>query len=244
MYQPVKVGFGGYLGRFFASGIVPTTKYLGEYVKRPLNQAILWAPGRMVDMAEEMLAAWQRDDSRGSPTPAYSMPVILVALAKDVALSTPDFNRAIASPEYVVIDGDPKDRLFLLRTLSTDIRAQLAIAAHDEPTCRALAAQLLLWIEALPNRRFRAVYRFAGIDNNWPVQVALPDSPASLVPTDHKNLSLLTLDLTLRATVPLYQSPKAGEPNDGQGDPDDIEDPAGYPFIVKIDANGHAITDP
>ena len=243
MYQPVKIGFGNYLGRFFNCGVVPTTKYLTEYAKRPLSKAILWAPGRMVDLAEDMLAAWMRDDSRGDPTSPYTMPIILAALAKDATQSQPDTGKSMASHEYVVIDGDPKDRLFLLRTFSADIRAQLAIAAHDEPTARALASQLLLWFEALPNRSFPATYRFAGIDLDWPVQVALPDMPASLVPTDAKNLTLLTLDLTLRANVPLYQAPKPGEPNDGQGDPNDPEDPAGYPFLKVIDNNGRIIDE-
>ncbi|NCC41620.1 MAG: hypothetical protein EOM21_19815, partial [Gammaproteobacteria bacterium] len=76
MYQPVKSAFGQSLGRFFAS-VVPTTPYLDEYVKRPLSRAILWAPARMVDLAEEMLAAWQRDESRGTPTSPYTMPIIL-----------------------------------------------------------------------------------------------------------------------------------------------------------------------
>jgi len=197
----------------------------------------------MVDLAEDMLASWMRDDSRGDPTSPYTMPIILAAMAKDVTQSQPETGRSIATHEYVVIDGDPKDRLFLLRTFVSDIRAQMAIAAHEEQTARSLASQLLLWFEALPNRTFHATYRFAGIDNDWPVQVVMPDSPASLVPTDAKNLTLLTLDLTLRASVPLYQAPKPGEPNDGQGDPADPEDPAGYPFLKVVDRNGRVITE-
>lgn len=245
MYEPVKVAFGQYLGAFFASGIAPTTKALTEYVQRPLNQAMLWAPGRMVDLAEEMLAAWQRDDSRGEPTPAYSMPVILVALAKDAMLTEAMMGgKALANAEYVVLPDDPKDRLFKLRTMPTELRAQLAIAAHDEPTARALTSQVILWTEAFPNRRFAASYRFAGFDLCWPVRVQLNEESASLVPTDAKNLTLLALNMTLQATVPLYQAPKPGEPNDGQGDPEDPDDPAGYPYLTEIDANDRVIVDP
>ena len=245
MYEPLKVAFGQYLGQFFAGGIAPTTRYLTEYVRRPLNQAILWAPGRMVDLAEEMLAAWQKDDSRGSPTAPYTMPIILVAIAKDATQSGPGFARSLGTPGYVVLPDDPKDRLFKLRTFTADLRAQLAIAAHDEPTARALASQVLLWLEAFPNRSFRATYRFAGFDLDWPVQVALPENPASLIATDAKNLTLLSLDILLRPTVPLYQAPRPGEPNDGLGDPNNPDDPAGYPFLVEIDQNGErTITDP
>ena len=89
-----------------------------------------------------------------------------------------------------------------------------------------------------------ATHRFAGFDLDWPVHVALPDQPAALVPTDAKNLTLLTLDLTLRPTVPLYQAPRPGEPNDGLGDPENADDPAGYPFLVQINANDQVIADP
>jgi len=234
MYEPVKVGFGRYLGRFFAGGIVPTTRYLTEYVKRPLHQAILWAPGRMVDLAEEMLAAWQRDDSRGAPTPAYSMPIMLAAMAKDATQSGPDYNRAIATEQPVVIPDDPKSRLFHLRTCSANIRTQVVIAAHEEPTARALASQFLLFCEAFPNRVFPATFRHSGINVDWPVKVMLPENPAALVSTEAKNLTLLACDLTLHATVPLYRAPKSGEPNDGQGDPENLEDLAGFPMVVEI----------
>jgi hypothetical protein len=151
---------------------------------------------------------------------------------------------SLATPEYVVLPEDTKDRLFKLRTMQSELRAQLAIAAHDEPTARALASQVMLWTEAFPNRRFAATYRFAGFDLCWPVRVQMNEEPASLVPTDAKNLTLLALNLTLQATVPLYQAPKPGEPNDGQGDPTDPDDPAGYPYLIQIDANEHVIVDP
>lgn len=243
MYEPVKAAFGQSLGGFF-NLISPTTKALGAYVLRPLPQAILWAPGRLVDMAEDMLASWQRDDSRGKPTPAYTLPVLLVAVAKDKAASGPEFNRNLGAEEYVVLPGDTKDRLFLLRTYTAALRAQVVVAAHDEPTASSLASQLLLWYEAMPNRRLPAMHRFAGIDIAWPVQVELPEQPASSVATEAKNLTLLTVDLTLHATVPLYRAPKPGEPNDGQGDPENPDDPAGWPYLTEIDANDHIITDP
>lgn len=237
MYQPVKIAWGEYLGQFFNCGIVPTTKALNEYAKRPLNQAIVWAPSRMVDLAEEMLAAWQRDDSRGKPTLAYTTPIILVALAQEISPIINDFNRGVSTPEFIVIEEDVKQRLFKLRSFSTDIRTQLVIAAHDDPTARALASQLLLYFNAFQNRRFYAAYQFAGFSIPWPIQIALPDSPASLVPTDAKNLTLLTLDLTLHATVPLYQAPKDGEQHDEQGDPTNPSDPAGYPKLLQINVN-------
>lgn len=235
MFEPVKIGFGEYLVQFFNTGLVPTTKYLTEYAKRPVHQAILWAPGRMVDLAEEMLGAWQRDDSRGpSPTPAYTMPIILVAMAKDVMQSGSNFNKALSTPQYAVLPDDPKRRVFQVRTFSAAIRTQLVIAAHDEPTARALASQVLLWIEAFP-RTFPAQFRFAGFEVNWPVSMVLPENPASAIATDAKNLTLLAVDLTLNATVPLYQAPKLGEPNDGKGDPENADDPAGYPVVVEIE---------
>jgi hypothetical protein len=247
VYEQSKAAIGQSLGAFF-NNIAPTTKALTDYVKRPLPQAILWAPGRMVDLAEDMLASWQRDDSRGDPTKPYTMPIMLVAMAKDKDPSGPEFNRGVTVPDYVVLPDDPKDRLFKLRTYSAALRVQVAIAAHDEPSATSLASQLLLWYEAMPNRKLAATYRFAGMDICWPAQMVLPEMPASNVATETKNLTLLTVDLTVHATVPFYQAPKPGEPNDGQGDPNNPDDPAGYPFLTEIEAdNGYVtetITDP
>ncbi len=234
MFEPVKLGFSGFMARFYA-GVVPTTEPLQEFVARGLTRSCAWVPGRMVDAAEEMLSLYARDDLSPGPTKPPPLPVIFVGMAKDYAPIGRDFTRPVADRVEVMVPGDDKDRLFGIRTVTGEIRTQVVVVAHDEPSARSLASQFLLFLEGTENRRFAATYRFAGKDHKWPVQIESTDVPAINVQTDNKNLTLLALDLTLKATLPLMDAPGAGDPNDDKGTVDDATDPSGYPVVVSID---------
>lgn len=236
MLEPVKAAFGQFMGRFYVE-IVPTTQPLEGYVARGLAKSIVWAPSRMVDMAEEMLGSWQRNDTDSATTKPANMPVMIVAMARDYTPTGRDYTRQIADAEMVMIPGDTKGRAFSLRTIAGDVRAQVAIFAQDEPTAKSLAAQFLLFLDATPNRRFTAHYTFAGESMEWPVQVESPDSPAMSIQTESKNLTILAIDLTLKATIPLFSAPGAGQPNDGKGTPGDAADPSGYLLTVQVNSD-------
>ncbi|MDR1936441.1 MAG: hypothetical protein LBS49_12830 [Candidatus Accumulibacter sp.] len=232
MLQPVKTALGQFMGRYFAS-IVPTTKPLEGFVARPLDKAIAWAPARMIDAAEEMLSLWLRSDLENAPTTPPELPAIIVAMAKDYTPTGRDYTRQVADRQMVMIPEDAKERLFGLRAVAGDVRAQLVVFATDEPSAHSLAAQFLLFLDETENRRFEAIYRFAGLDTAWPVQIESPDAPAMSIQTDAKNLTVLAIDMTLRAEIPLFDAPKEGEPHDGQGTPG-TDDPAGYPLVQTV----------
>lgn len=234
MLQPIKTAFGEYMGRFYAS-IVPTTKALEPYVTRGLAKSIVWAPARMVDSAEEMLSSWQRNDTDSAPTQPANMPVIIVAMSKDYVPTGRDFTRQVADPIMGIIPGDTKERVFGIRAIAGDIRAQIAIFAHDEPTAHSIAAQFLLFLDTVDSRRFTARYTFAGQNMDWPVQVESPDSPAMSIQSDAKNLTILAVDVTLKAEIPLLDAPATGQPNDGKGTPGSASDPSGHPVVVQVD---------
>ena len=233
MLEPVKDAFGQFMGRFY-SEIVPTTKPLTPYIARGLAKAIVWAPSRMVDSAEEMLAAWQRNDTDSATTRPADMPGMIVSMARDYTPTGRDYTRQIADAEQVMILGDDKERVFSLRTVAADIRAQVAIFAMDEPTARSLAAQFLLFLDATPNRRFTARYTFAGEQMDWPVQIESTDSPAMSIGTEAKNLTILAIDLTLKATIPLFGAPAPGQPSDGKGTPGSTSDPSGILLVAQV----------
>lgn len=232
MFEPVKVGFGQFMAGFYA-GLVPTTRPMEEFVARGLGKSVMWAPGRMVDAAEEMLSLYARDNVNGTPTKAFELPVVFVAMAKDYTPTGREFTRQAADREWVTIPDDDKGRIFRLRTVAADIRAQVVIAAADEPTARSIAAQFALYLDATDRRRFPAPFEFAGLPMDWPVTVETPEVPAVAVQGDAKNLTLLAADLTLKATVPLFDAPKPGDPNDGLGVPG-TDDPAGYPAVQVV----------
>jgi hypothetical protein len=226
--QPLQQGFGEYLGEFYA-GILPLTKQIEEFSKRGQESAMGWASGRMVDDAEKMLAQWGEDSGDGS-TPGTRLPAILVALDGDMVLTGRDYIRQVSDPIYVRL-SDEDARIFKLRTITNDQRAQVVIAAHDMTTAKAIAGQLLLFMDS--KRRFNSVHSFAGHDLNFEVLIETPDSPASKIETESKNLTLLAVDLALKATIPLFSAPAEGEPNDGSG-----LTPPGYPVVLEVaDAN-------
>ncbi|MCK9394213.1 MAG: hypothetical protein M0Q44_01315 [Methylobacter sp.] len=234
MLEPVKIGLGWYMAGFY-SYLVPTTKAMPEFLARGLPLSMVWATTGMIDKAGEMLAAWQRNDTDNAATHPAKLPVIIVAIARDAIPTGRDFTRQIADSMPAIIPGDVKERNFGLRTIAGDIRAQIVVFAAEEPTARSIAQQFCLYMDTISGRRFYADYTFAGVTEGWPVQVESVDAPFISTPTDVKNVVYMACDLTLKATIPLFDAPKVGDPNnDGQGIPE-TADPAGYQVVREVD---------
>lgn len=229
----VKSAFGAYIGEFYAS-LVPTTKPMHEFVARGLAKSCVWAPGRMIDQIDEMISAWQRNDTDQAPTQPPKLPVVIVAMAKEYIPTGREYGRQISEQLDVIFPDDVKERYFGLRVMSGDIRAQVAFCAVDEVTAKSIASQFLLFIDAVENRRFFAQYAFAGEQLPFPVQIESPEAPAINVQTGNKNLTVLAADLTLKASIPLFNVPTGDQPNDGQGTPGDAADPNGYPLVIEV----------
>lgn len=233
MYEPVKIGLGEYLLGFYGT-LNPSTKPLKEFIGRGFGKSVAWAASRMVDEAEAMLSSWQRNDTDSAPTQPFKLPVIMVAIAKDYTPTGREYTRQLSENVKVILPGDPKERCFGVRTIAGDIRAQIAIFASDEPTAKSIAAQLCLYLDAFPNRRFSAKYNYAGVSGlAFPVQIETAETPATSVNSGSKNMTILAVDLTLRTSIPLFNAPLEGQPNDGKGIPG-TDDPAGYPLVVDV----------
>lgn len=236
MFEPVKEAFGRFMEGFYKE-VVPTTEQMKDFVLRGFPYCVAWAPARMVDKADEMLAAWQKNDTQQRASSPPKMPVILVSVANDYTPVGGDFGTQVADPIDVFLPGDDKNRYFEMKLVSGEIRAQVAIFAHEAATAKSIAAQFLLHLSSPSNRGFSATYPFAGVDNKLPVQFDVPDNPAMNIDTGSKNLTVLAIDLTLRCSIPLFSAPKEGEPNDGKGVPG-TSDPAGYPLVQEVDQKG------
>lgn len=242
MFEPIKIGLAEFLRGFYES-IVPTTKQMEPFVERGFGKSIAWAPARMADKAEEMLAAWQKNDTDQAATRPSKMPAILVAIAKDYTPISGDFGTQIADSTDFFIPGDPEQRYFEMRMVSGEIRAQLAIFAHEEETAKSLAAQFLLYLSSPSNRGFDANFKvIEGPSGDTtrdvylplPVQFEAPDNPAMNIETGVRNLTVLAVDLTLRCSIPLLKAPVIGQANDGKGTANDKVDPAGFPLASEF----------
>ena len=235
--DPVQHGFAQYLQRWHAM-LIADTPALRAYAARPFSQALVWAPGRMVDHIEALL------EPPDAAQPQAPLPIVIACMARDFVPAPPAFGRGLADPVDVMIPGDPKQRCFKMRAVFADIRAQIAIIAADAPTARSLAMQLHLFVSSFGNRDFAYDVELAGMADRWPCAIAAPD----LIATDQDDLAtdhtVLALDIRLRASVPLLMAPASTEPNDGRGgtnadDPFGADyDPHGY--LVVVEARGQA----
>lgn len=235
MFEPVKEGLGEFLQGFYAE-LVPTTKDMNEFVTRGFPYCFAWAPSRMIDQVNEMLEAWQKNDTEQSTMKPHRLPVIIVAISKDYTPVMHDFGTQISDPIDVQFPEDPKGRYFRMKMIAGDIRAQVVIIAGDEPTAKSIAARFSLYLDSPSRRAFHGMYRFAGLQHAYPVQIESPDNPASSIDIGSKNMTCLAVDMTLKATVPMFMAPKVGEANDGKGVPG-TDDPAGYPLVQEFSAN-------
>ncbi|KJV08027.1 hypothetical protein [Methylocucumis oryzae] len=228
MLDPIKVAVGEYMGRFYAE-ITPNTKVLIEYVGRGLPKSIQWCPSRMIDSTEEMIEAWQRNDTDSAPTQPYKSPVILVAMARDYTPTGRDFTRQVANAEDFIYPDDEKERIFKVKTVSGDVRVQVVILSQEEPSAKSLAAQFTLFVDGVNNRRMPARFKnLLGNDENWPVVLSTPEVSFFAARGQSKNNCVLLSDLTFKFTAPLYFAPKVeDENNDNQGVPG-TTDPSGY----------------
>jgi hypothetical protein len=230
----VKFGYARWLNQFHGY-FVPTTKATQEWSKRPLETAMVMVPGRMIDAADEMLASWRKNDQTGEYGISSHLPVVITALGKDHMPADGNFSRQIAREIYVTLPQDPKERIFKLRQIQGDRRAQLLFVAPEEASARSMAIQFCQWVTDHEWRRFTVPYEFAGFVHEWPVTLETPDVMASAMDFGQKNLTGVTVDLNLRETIPLFLSPKDGEPNDGQGTTDNPADPHGFVGVQVVD---------
>lgn len=219
----VKAAVGRYLGRFFER-LVPDTKGLEEYKQRPLSKSILFAPARLIDAAEELLSRYQRENGSHN-----LLPIMIVAVDRSFTpTGRADASFQVSDSPLTVMANDPKQRAFKIRTIGSNYRVQIAIFSHDVAAAKSIAQQLMLFVDALENRRAYVDHTFSGITESWAAHVSMPDNPVMNIQSQLKNLTILSVDMNVKATLPMYEAPKVGEPNDGKGDPSNPDDLAGY----------------
>lgn len=236
--DPLKKALGLHL-QVFQRGLTPDTRAVLEYMRRPFKDAVKLAPDRMIDSVEEIIDSYRKNDNVPGQQPVTALPVVIVAVAKDYTPAGTEYGRVVADPIFVQIPDDPKERIFRLRVVKRDFRAQIVVLAAEGVTASSLAMQLHLYCAAMAKRTIVARHSFAGIESFWPVQIEDPELSGVSAPLEGiKNATALVIDLTLRATVPVYTAPAPGEPNDGKGtsnEPDNpyspTHDPSGYPRV-------------
>lgn len=226
LLTPLQVAFGQYMGRYY-SGLVADTPRMTEYVARGLAKSIVWAPGRMIDKVDDYLNEWRKNQNVAGPGLSSLLPVIIVCIDDDFTPALVDFGAAIGTPVDVMFPDDPLNRAYKVRASVNDYRTQIAFIAPEKPTAHSLAMQFNLFTNGPYGRRFTQSVSFAGQSVDFPV--VLEDiNVGAIAQETQKNLRINVADIVLRATVPIFQAPGAGEANDGKAAP------AGYPVVTEV----------
>lgn len=226
---PLEIAFGGYMGGFY-SQLVADTPAMAEFIKRGLSKCIVWAPGRMVDSVEEMLSEWRKNDNAGGPSDSAYLPVILCAMSKDFTPSLPDWGVAVGTSIDVMHPDDPHERMYKVRTSANEYRVQIVFIAPEGATAHSLAMQFHLWTNGDGGRRFTHRHMQGDLAHDFPAVLEDIDMGAMDARAEQKNITILTANINLRASVPIFKAPGVGEVNDGK------PAPAGYPVVLEFNA--------
>jgi hypothetical protein len=228
LVTPVKAALGEWLTGFYAQ-FYPDTPAAVEWAARGTVKAMAWAPARMVDAVEDMLASWRKNDNSGGPSTSAYLPVVFIAVASDYTDTPGEAGRPLTDYMPISFDGDALHRSFRARLLNVDLRSQVVIVASDPLTAQSIMGQICMW--AVERRTFKSRYAFAGFTTEWPVQIVGADRMAIPTPVGDQ-ITILSVDLTVRATLPMFYGPANGAPNDGNT-------PPGYPVLTSIPVQGH-----
>lgn len=239
---PIKQAFSLRM-RAWYDGLQPTTNGMAEFVKRGHEKCMMWAPGRMVDAAEEMIASYRRNQNANVAGANSLFPIVLIAFAKDYVPTGADWGGRQVSRKLVAFEDESGSSVYGYRQAMGDLRAQVVIAAAEEATAKSLAAQFALFAGDIANRRFYAQYTFGQYTLPMPVMMENPDLMFMEVKTDAKNAVILAADIDLKITVPFFDAPRmaGGQPGDPDtDDPNDGSDhsPKGYPVVRKVVTHG------
>lgn len=224
---PIKQALGEYLGRWYST-LYGDTQAVAEFCARGMAKAIKLVPGRMIDDANAMLSSYQRDQ-QGQHGANAKLPVVLVAMGRDYTGSGGDWGGRQVPRREVCLSDEPGASVYGYRQAMHDVRVQFAIIAAEEMSARSLAAQLALFFgDPGLNRTFHATHTWGQYTKKLPVMVENTDMMFA-VAGESKTMTILVGEITLKATIPYFDAPKVGEPNDGT-----TNNPPGYPRVSSV----------
>jgi len=226
---PIELGLAQYMVGFHGS-LVADTQAMQEYAAREVAKSIVWVPGRMIDDVEKMLAEWRKNENNAGPGLSSMLPVAFLALDKNFLPVLPEFG--VAVPDMpIVFPDDELGRVYSCSTTCNEYKAQLVFIAPEAATAHSLILQFNHWTTQGPaGRRFATEYEFAGFKQKFPAVFEAIDYGGVASNLDQTNLTILVVDMTIRATVPIFRAPADGEANDGKAAP------AGYPVVIEVES--------
>jgi hypothetical protein len=231
LLTPIEIGLAQYMVGWHGS-LIGDTQFMQEFAARPVAKSIVWVPGRMVDSVDDMLKSWRQNENNAGPGLSSMLPVVFLALDLNYMPVLPEYSVAVPETPFV-FPGDELERVYHVSTVCNEYKAQVVFVAPEKQTGHSMLVQFNTWTTQGPKgRRFYSEYEFAGFKSKWPCVLEAIDIGGVNSPVDQPNIRILVADLTIRATVPTFRSPGAGQQNDGKAAP------AGYPVVIDIESLG------
>ena len=231
-FDQIRAAWGVYMNRWF-NGLYANTKAVDAYRQKPFSQAVMWAPSRMIDAAQDMLAAYRKN--MNGPEGANAMfPIVLMAVDENFMGTGADWGGDhIARRLLQIHEGGS---WYGYQHSMMDQRLQVVIIGSEGASTKSLAAQLATFIKRPSNRNLKAFYTFG--EYNIPAPITLETNRIDWmdVKTELKNIKILAADIMLKCTMPALDAPAEGEPNDGS-----VRNPPGYPLVQDVQHDDTAV---
>ncbi|MFJ3685548.1 hypothetical protein [Pseudomonas sp. NPDC090208] len=220
-----KVAFGYYMLEWFQQ-LYADTAAIKEFASRRPAQAMQWAPSRMLDEVEKMLAQYRKNEN-GPPGATSKLPIVLLATDDDFLGTGADWGGHHTGFEMVqILEGGS---WYEHRQDMHDRRIQVVVVANDADTAKSIAAQLSAYMQEPHHRYMTAKYTFGQYEIPAAMQLETKRIDWMSVKTDLKNLKIVAADIALKCVVPILRGPAEGEPNDGTANI-----PPGFPVTSKV----------
>lgn len=217
--------FSAYMIDWF-KGLYADTAAVTEFKSRAVAEAIKWAPSRMIDEAEGMLAQYRKNEN-GPPGKTSKLPIILLATDDDFLGTGADSGGQHTGREVVQIEEGGS--WYGYRQIMHDRRIQVVIIANEGQSAGSIAAQLAAYVERPSKRYMNAFYQFGQYNVPAPMTLAIKAIDWMSVKTDAKNIKILAGDLTFRCIIPVFDAPAVDEANDGT-----TNNPPGFPLVTVV----------
>jgi len=224
-FDQIRAAWGQYMNRWF-SELYANTKAVELYRMKDFSQAVKWAPSRMIDSAETMLAAY-RKNVNGQEGANAMFPIVLMAVDENFMGTGADWGGDHIARHLLQIEEGGS--WYGYQHSMMDQRLQVVIIGSEGGSTKSLAAQLATFIKRPSNRNLKAAYAFGEYSIPAPITLETNRIDWMDVKTDLKNIKILAADIILKCTMPALDAPAKGEPNDGTQ-----RNPPGYPVLREV----------
>ena len=187
----------------FRAWFKPETPHGMTWKQAPLSQSIKGVKAKLIDDVEGMIADWRANKNDTKEGQTSKLPVLLTAVAETAA--PPEISQVIGQPYWtdVIVPNDPQERVVQMRTIPKAVRAQVVYITSNPHDASSISDQFCAYMTDDNKRRFAVNYHLGGgLVSDFKMTVLenslFPDS----APSDAKNLTIITVDVTMIGLVP------------------------------------------